>query len=576
MQSPGYRSLLCLVVLCALVGFGATAQTRPPLSSTDLDDIATLLRLEDTRTLDEVALTRILKAAHPEVRRRAAVSIGRINKEGGRPLLLAMRTDANVEVLASVVFATGQLKDPAAIDWLGSLLESPGTSPVVAREAAQALGKYRLPPEANPAAARAVLMRYLANVPATAAAEIVGEAVLAAGRFSGSTDLTPIVRWVAHANVDVRWCAAWALFRLRDGAAAPHLLKLADDVSPEVRYWAVRGLTPTVVDQAGMDRAAVSARLRAAMKDQDRRVRTEALRVLVQYDDDGAFAELLNGLASSDTWISTSAAEAAGRFQSRAAALTPALIAAGAPAKPVWLRNVVLPHLITLAPAAAVDVATSMARSDSAAARTSAVQALGRLGLAGQTRLSELQADPALSGLLPTPGAGRGGGGGGGTQPAAPARTDADYRQLVQKWIVPEYMGRPRPRAIWEFARGTIELELFAADAPMGAEYFMKSIESGDIIGTEFGRVVPNFVAQQQAVRNAPRLRDEVNRHGLTRANLAWASSGLDTGRPAYTLGNTPQPHNEGDFTALGRVVVGLDVMDKLEWGDKIIKATIK
>jgi peptidylprolyl isomerase len=99
-----------------------------------------------------------------------------------------------------------------------------------------------------------------------------------------------------------------------------------------------------------------------------------------------------------------------------------------------------------------------------------------------------------------------------------------------------------------------MELELFGADAPMGAEYFMQSIESGDIIGTEFGRVIPNFVAQQQGIRNAPRLRDEVNRHGLARANLAWASSGLDTGRPGYTLGNTPQPHNEGDFTALGRV----------------------
>jgi cyclophilin family peptidyl-prolyl cis-trans isomerase len=90
-----------------------------------------------------------------------------------------------------------------------------------------------------------------------------------------------------------------------------------------------------------------------------------------------------------------------------------------------------------------------------------------------------------------------------------------------------------------------------------------------------FGRVVPNFVAQQATIRGANRLRDEVSRRGLTRGNLAWASSGLDTGRPGYTLGSTPQPHNEGDFTALGRVTRGMDVVDRLEPGDAVTAAKI-
>jgi Cyclophilin type peptidyl-prolyl cis-trans isomerase/CLD len=70
-------------------------------------------------------------------------------------------------------------------------------------------------------------------------------------------------------------------------------------------------------------------------------------------------------------------------------------------------------------------------------------------------------------------------------------------------------------------------------------------------------------------------LRDEVNRRGLTRGNLSWALAGLDTGRPGYTLGVTPQPHNEGDFTALGRVIRGLDVVDRLELGDAVTAARI-
>jgi len=158
----------------------------------------------------------------------------------------------------------------------------------------------------------------------------------------------------------------------------------------------------------------------------------------------------------------------------------------------------------------------------------------------------------------------------------SPDNSLAVCRALVERWIVPDYNGAPRPRAIWETPRGTIEIELYPGDAPFGAEYFVTIVESGEIVGTEFGRVVPNFVAQQRPIRDEGTLRDEVNRHGLTRGNLSWASAGLDTGRPGYTLGFTPQPHNEGNFTALGRVVSGMDAVERLELGDKITAARMR
>jgi cyclophilin family peptidyl-prolyl cis-trans isomerase len=65
--------------------------------------------------------------------------------------------------------------------------------------------------------------------------------------------------------------------------------------------------------------------------------------------------------------------------------------------------------------------------------------------------------------------------------------------------------------------------------------------------------------------------RDEVNRHRLTRANVSWASAGLDTGRPGYTLNHTAQPHNEGSFTSLGRIMRGMDVVDRIELGNRIL-----
>lgn len=581
----------CLI-LVSVAGSAPVAQQRPELSSPNVDDIATLLKLEDTRQFDALALGRLLKSTHPEVRRRAAVSIGRIADPRGLALLESARGDRDLDVLASVVFATGQLRQASSVDWLGTVLGAPGTSPVVAREAAQALGKIPTPE------ARAALTTYLAAAPAAADAAVVGEALLSWGRFTGAADIAPVLRWIASPNVEVRWRATWALVRPRDPAGVPHLMKLTADDSGDVRYWAVRGLAPAVVDAAKMARPSATERLARLVNDPDRRVRTEALRTLVQYDDERAFGAVANALYSPDTWISVSAAEGAGRFVSRALPLAPLVADVCDDKAPTALRITCLNALVTLAPAATktFDLAAALARSDVGAARSASIQALVRLGDEGIAKLKELAAQPAIAPIAQpggqtfqamaeaaiaraggaggrAGGAGRGARGAGAASAARPPRPDAEYRQLAERWIVPAYNGRPGPRAIWNTPKGEIELELYPGDAPFGVEQFLRLVESGDIVGTELTRLVPDFVAQQQPIRNASTLRDEVNRRGLTRGNLSWASAGLDTGRPGYTLGHTPQPHNEGNFTALGRVIRGMDVVDRLELGDRITAA---
>ena len=575
---------LAVVFVAAATLFPQTS-TRPPLASNDIDDIARLLMLEDTRQFDRDALARIIRSPHPEVRRRAVLAVGRIADPAGAALLQPARADKDADVAATAMFSAGQLKVPATIPWLEEAMSSPASPPAVAREAAIALGKFQVPE------ARAALARYLGSVvPGSRSAPVVGEALLSIGRFVVREDLAPILRWTNSPDAELRWRAAWALFRPRDPAAAPHLFRLTNDQSADVRFWANRGLTPPTapqtaggasppagvtaeVDPPGFDRAKFSERLRRAVKDPDRRVRTEALRALAQFDDDESFAVVMQALESPDAWFSTSAAEAMGRFKSRSETVVPRLIAASAKERPLALRISSLTPLVALAPSAALDLATTLARENSAVARTAARQALGRLDAAGRAKLDALTAE----GVFPpaaAPGSAQGRGRG-ATQPPA-ARPEAEYRALVERWVVPDYKGAPRPRAIWETPRGTIELELYPGDAPFGVEYFIRVVESGEIVGTEFGRVVPNFVAQQRPIRDEGTLRDEVNRHGLTRGNLSWASAGLDTGRPGYTLGNTPQPHNEGNFTALGRVVSGMDVVDQLELGDKITAARMK
>ena len=615
MPSIRIASVACLLLVAALTA--PAAQQRQPLSSADIDSIATLLKLEDTRQFDEAALTQIAASAHPEVRRRAALSVGRIADVTGSALLARLRTDTDLDVRATAVFSMGQLRDPATVAWLGTTLSAATTPPAVAREAAQALGKFAAlevrDPQTNamrdePAvrAARGALAEYLAKAPeavTATTAPVVGEALLSIGRYSLAEDIAPIARFATSANVEVRWRATWALFRPRNPAAMPHILKLIEDPSGDVRFWAVRGLAPAMVDAAKVERVEATRRLRTIVNgDPDRRVCTEALRVIVQYDDENAFGVVVNNLDASDTWMSVSAAEGALQFRSRPAVMASLVNEFSGKSKPLALRITALTPLTAFQPGAAAELAGALLATDSVAARTAAFQALGRTGAAGRAKLDQLAKDPAMAQYQtqiaaaittneaaaaraagagpPAQAGGRAGGAGGGggrgnTRPPIPARPDAQYRALVEKWIVPAYNGAPAPRAIWETPKGTIELELYPGDAPFGVEHFFRVVESGDIVGTEFTRLVPNFVAQQQAIRNASTLRDEVNRQGLTRGNLSWASAGLDTGRPGYTLGNTPQPHNEGNFTALGRVVRGMDVVDKLELGDKVTAAKI-
>ena len=531
------KRMLLVVLLATILVSAATGQSRKALSSSDIDAIATLLMLEDARKFDEAELNRIAQSAHPEVRRRAVQSVGRIADKAGAAILETARQDKDVEVAATAIWALGQLRDAAAVASLSALLSNVKTPVPMAREAAIALGKITIPREGQPALpapeARAALATYLSSAPATkAAAPIVGEALLSIGRFPPGGDLAPILKWTTSPNIEVRWRATWALFRSRDPKMLDALVRLSADTSPEVRFWAVRGLIP----HENVDATPAATRLREAVKDADRRVRTEALRTLAQHDDEASVKVLLDALDDKDAWISVSAAEGLARQQQRAELVVPRLATAAGTDRPLSLR-------------------------------LTARQSLGRIGGPGKTAL-----DAAPTEGIPQP-AGRGGGGGRGNRPTPQLLTLPQYRAIVEKWIVPDYNGAKKPRAIWETPRGTIELELYPGVAPLGLEHLIKVTESGEIVGTQFTRLVPNFVAQQQGIRNDIVLRDEVSRLGLTRGNLSWASAGLDTGRPGYTLGVTPQPHNEGNFTALGRVVRGMDVVERLELNDPITAA---
>jgi HEAT repeat protein/cyclophilin family peptidyl-prolyl cis-trans isomerase len=124
-------------------------------------------------------------------------------------------------------------------------------------------------------------------------------------------------------------------------------------------------------------------------------------------------------------------------------------------------------------------------------------------------------------------------------------------------------------------SRGEIEIELFGDDATQTAAVFIRLARSGFYKGLTFHRVVPNFVVQGGCPRGdgwgdpGYAIRAEINRHKYTRGAVGIADSGKDTGGSQFFITHSAQPHLDGRYTIFGRVTKGMEVVDKLDQGDR-------
>lgn len=130
-------------------------------------------------------------------------------------------------------------------------------------------------------------------------------------------------------------------------------------------------------------------------------------------------------------------------------------------------------------------------------------------------------------------------------------------------------------RAVIECSHGKIEIELFGDDAVQTAANFIKLATEGFYDGLTFHRVVPNFVAQGGCPRGdgwgdaGYYIRSEFNQHTYDRGYIGIAHDGKDTGGSQFFFTHSPQRHLDGRYTIFARVADGMDVVDRIDQGDK-------
>ena len=132
-----------------------------------------------------------------------------------------------------------------------------------------------------------------------------------------------------------------------------------------------------------------------------------------------------------------------------------------------------------------------------------------------------------------------------------------------------------------ETDHGAMELETFAADAPLTVYNFVSLARRGYFDGQQFHRVVPNFVVQGGDPRGDGNggpgyaIRDEMNQHRYLRGTMGMALSGPNTGGSQFFVTHAPQPHLDGGYTVFGQLSSGGDVLDRIVQGDRIVRITI-
>lgn len=131
-------------------------------------------------------------------------------------------------------------------------------------------------------------------------------------------------------------------------------------------------------------------------------------------------------------------------------------------------------------------------------------------------------------------------------------------------------------------AKGSLILELFAADVPNTVNNFVFLAREGYYDNTTFHRVISDFMAQggdpTGTGRGGPgyKFADEFTKHKHGTGALSMANAGPNTNGSQFFITYEPQPHLDGHHSVFGQLKYGMAVLKSLVNGDVIEKITIE
>ena len=137
-------------------------------------------------------------------------------------------------------------------------------------------------------------------------------------------------------------------------------------------------------------------------------------------------------------------------------------------------------------------------------------------------------------------------------------------------------------KASIETQHGTMIIELFDRDAPNTVANFEKLAGEGYYDNLTFHRVIDNFMIQGGCPHGTGtggpgyKIDCEITPNKHERGTLSMAHAGPNTGGSQFFICHAPQPHLDGVHTVFGKVIQGVDIVDKVRKGDKMTKVAVE
>jgi peptidyl-prolyl cis-trans isomerase B (cyclophilin B) len=139
--------------------------------------------------------------------------------------------------------------------------------------------------------------------------------------------------------------------------------------------------------------------------------------------------------------------------------------------------------------------------------------------------------------------------------------------------------------AIIKTEKGDMKVEFYNEDAPNTVANFIKLSESGYYNGLTFHRVIPDFVIQGGCPNGTgtggPGYKIDCELTGGNqfhdRGVLSMAHAGRNTGGSQFFICHSRRntAHLDRNHTCFGKVIEGVDVIDDIRQGDKILSIEI-
>ena len=134
-----------------------------------------------------------------------------------------------------------------------------------------------------------------------------------------------------------------------------------------------------------------------------------------------------------------------------------------------------------------------------------------------------------------------------------------------------------------ETNKGDMELELYPEYAPKTVNNFVFLAQESFYDGVVFHRVINDFMIQggdpTGTGSGGPgyKFEDEVAENPLRHETgvISMANAGPNTNGSQFFITHSPQAHLDGMHTVFGKVVEGLEIVNAIQQGDRMVKVLV-